>query len=357
MVVSFGYLVLRQVLQLIVLGMQGERAKEIEILVLRHQVAVLRRQVTRLDLEPSDRALLSALSRLLSRPRWATFFVTPATLLRWHRTLIARKWTYPRRCPGRPPVQATIRALVLRLAKENPRWGHRRIQGELVGLGLRVSASTVWSILTKAGVDPAPRRTGPTWTEFLTVQAKGILACDFLHADTIGLTRIYVLFLMEIGTRRVYILGVTTHPNGEWVAQQARNLMLDLGERAGQFRFLIRDRDTKYTAMFDEVFTSEGIEILRSPPRAPRANAYAERWVRTVRRECLDRMLIYNPRHLLAVLGDFVVHYNEHRPHQSRDQRPPDAVDTSPAVIDLASVPVRRRKILNGLISEYSQAA
>ena len=356
MVVSFGYLVLRQVLQLIVLGMRGDRTKEIEIPVLRQQVAVLRRQVKRLDREPSDRVVLSALSRLLTRPRWATFLVTPATLLRWHRTLVARKWTYPRRRPGRPPVQAAIRALVLRLARENPGWGHRRIQGELVGLGYRVAASTVWSILTRAGVDPAPRRTGPTWTQFLSAQAKGILACDFLHVDTIGLTRIYVLFLMEIGTRRVHILGVTLHPTGAWVAQQARNLMLDLGERAGQFRFLIRDRDAKYTEVFDEVFTSEGIEVLRSPPRAPRANAYAERWVRTVRRECLDRMLIYHPRHLLAVLGEFVEHYNEHRPHQGRDQRPPHA-DTGPAVVDLASVRVRRRKILNGLISEYSQAA
>ena len=310
---------------------------------------MLRRQVRRLDLEPNDRAVLSALARLLPRPRWATFLVTPATLLRWHRTLIARKWTYPRRRPGRPPVQAEIRALVLRLAKENPSWGHRRIQGELVGLGHRVAASTVWSILTKAGVDPAPRRTGPTWTQFLSAQAKGILACDFLHVDTIGLTRIYVLFLMEIATRRVHLLGVTTHPSGAWVAQQARNLMVDLGERAGQLRFLIRDRDTKYTTMFDEVFTSEGIEVLRSPPQAPQApqaNAYAERWVRTVRRECLDRMLIYSPRHLLAVLGEFVVHYNEHRPHQSRDQRPPRATDARPAVVDLASARVRRRKIL-----------
>jgi putative transposase len=357
MVVSFGYLVLRHMLQLIVLGLRGERAKDVEILVLRHQVAVLRRQVKRLDLEPSDRAVLSALARLLPRPRWATFLVTPATLLRWHRNLISRKWTYPRRRPGRPPVQAQVRALVLRLAKENPSWGHRRIQGELVGLGYRVAASTVWSILTKAGLDPAPRRSGPSWTEFLTAQAKGILACDFLHVDTVGLTRIYVLFLMEVVTRRVHILGVTTHPNGEWVAQQARNLMLELGERAGQFRFLIRDRDTKYTTVFDEVFTSEGIEVLRSPPQAPRANAYAERWVRTVRRECLDRILIYNPRHLLAVLAEFVVHYNEHRPHQSRDQRPPNAEDNVPAVVDLASARVRRRKILNGLISEYSQAA
>jgi hypothetical protein len=197
---------------------------------------VLSRQVKRLDLEPSDRAVFSALSRLLPRPRWATFLVTPATLLRWHRTLIAEKWTCPRRRPGRPPVQAVIRALVLRLAKENPSWGHRRIQGELSSMGYRVAASTVWTILTKAGVDPAPRRSGPTWTEFLTAQAKGILACDFLHVDTIGLTRVYVLFLMEIGTRRVHLLGATTHPNGDWVAQQARNLMLDLGERATQFR-------------------------------------------------------------------------------------------------------------------------
>jgi putative transposase len=273
MIVSFGYLILRQVLQLIVLGMRGERSKDVEILVLRHQAAVLRRQVKRLDLERCDRAVLSALSRLLPRPRWVTFLVTPGTLLRWHRTLIVWKWMYARRRPGRPPVDAEIRALVLRLAKENPGWGHRRIHGELVGLGYRVAASTVWTILAKAGVDPVPRRTGPTWTEFLTVQAKGILACDFLHVEAIGLTRIYVLFLMGIATGRVYILGATAHPSGQWVAQQARNLMLDLGERAGQFRFLIRDRDVKYTVVFDEVFTTEGIEVLRSPSRALRANA------------------------------------------------------------------------------------
>jgi transposase InsO family protein len=187
----------------------------------------------------------------------------------------------------------------------------------------RATASTVWTILTNAGVDPAPQRTGPTWTQFLTAQAKEMLACDFLHVDTIGLTRVYVLFLMEIATRRVHILGATTNPTGAWVAQQARNLMMDLGEQAQRFRFLIRDRDTKYTDVFDAVFATEGIEVLRSPPRAPRANAYAERWVRTVRRECLDRILFYNTRHLLATLGEFVAHYNEHRPHQGRHQRPP----------------------------------
>ena len=326
--------------------------------MLRHQVAVLRRQVKRLDLEPSDRVALAALSRLLPRPRWSTFFVTPATLLRWHRDLIAREWTYPKQRPGRPPVGAQIRALVLRLARENPSWGHRRIQGELVGLGYRVAASTVWTILTRAGVDPAPRRAGPTWTQFLATQAKGILACDFLHVDTIGLTRIYVLFLMDIATRRVHVLGATTNPTGAWVAQQARNLMMDLGERARLFKFLIRDRDAKYTTAFDEVFTTEGIEVLRTAPQAPRANAYAERWVRTARRECLDRILIYNPRHLLTTWGEFVVHYNEHRQHRGRRQRPPNATDTTPApVVDLAAARIRRRKILNGLINEYSQAA
>ncbi|MGH7511192.1 MAG: integrase core domain-containing protein [Gemmatimonadales bacterium] len=358
MILSFGYLILHQALQLVIQLVRGERSREVEILVLRHQVAVLRRQVKRLDLEPADRAVLAALSRLLPRPRWATFFVTPATLLRWHRSMVARKWTYPKRRQGRPPVRAEIRVLVLRLAEENPNWGHRRIQGELVGPGYRVAASTVWTVLTNAGVDPAPRPAGPTWTQFLTAQAKGILACDFLHVDTIGLTRVYVLFLMEIATRRVHILGATTNPTGTWVAQQARNLMMDLGDRAGLFRFLIRDRDAKYTAVFDEVFTTEGIEVLRTPPQAPRANAYAERWVRTVRRECLDRVMIYSQRHLLATLGEYVAHYNEHRPHQGRHQRPPDATDPAPApVVDLATKRVHRRKILNGLINEYSQAA
>jgi putative transposase len=224
-------------------------------------------------------------------------------------------------------------------------------------MGYRIASSTIWTILTKGGAGPAPRRDGPTWTQFLTSQAKGILACDFLHVDTVGLARIYVLFLMEVGTRRVHVLGATTNPTGAWVAQQARNLVLELGERAGRFRFLIRDRDAKYAEVFDKVFQSEGIEVLLTPPQAPRANAFAERWVRTVRRECLDRILIYNTRHLLAVLGGYLAHYNGHRTHQGRGQRPPDR-DTLPApVTDLRTTRVRRRKVVHGLINEHEQAA
>jgi putative transposase len=211
--------------------------------------------------------------------------------------------------------------------------------------------------VTKAGLGPVPRRGGPTWTEFLTAQVNGILCCDFLHVDTIFLTRIYVLFLMEVETRRVYLLGATTSPTGEWVVQQARNFMLELGELASRFRVLIRDRDAKYTGMFDAVFGAEGIEILRTPPRAPRANAYAERWVRTLRRECLDRILIYNTTHLIAVLREYLAHYNWHRPHQGRGQRPPDRDVLAAPVTDLGAVRVRRRKVLHGLINEYEQAA
>ncbi len=351
---SFGYTIVRLVVQLVALAVRGERANEVEILVLRHQVAVLRRQVTRPDLKPADRAVLVALSRLLPRPRWATFFVTPATLLRWHRDLVARRWTYPRGRPGRPSVAGEIRAVVLRLAAENATWGYRRIHGELVGLGYQVSASTVWKILHTAGVDPAPRRDGPTWTQFLTGQAKAILACDFFHVDTIGLKRVYVLFVMEIATRRVHILGATPHPTGAWVTQQARNLVIDLGDRADQFRFLIRDRDTKYSGSFDAVLTDEGIRIVPTPPRA---NAFAERWIRTARSECLDRTLIHGERHLLTTLGEYVAHYNGHRPHQGRGQCPPAIEKPPPPIADLAAARVRRRTILNGLISEYSQAA
>jgi putative transposase len=276
--------------------------KEVEILVLRHQLAVLRRQIGKVRTEPADRAVIALLSRLLPRARWPTFFVTPATLLRWHRNAVLRKWTYPPRRGGRPPTSAEIRTLVLQLATENPCWGHRRIHGELLGLGYKVAPSTVWLILRRAGIDPAPRRTGPTWTQFLSAQAKTMLACDFFTVDTVFLKRIYVLYFIEIASRRVHLAGLTPNPNRTWVIQQARNLLIDIDERADRLRFLIRDRDTKFTTGFDDVFTSAGIKIIKTPPQAPRANAIAERRVGT------DRILIFGERHLRAVLTEYTRH-------------------------------------------------
>jgi putative transposase len=229
---SLVYLLLRQVLQMLSQLARDGGAKDVEIPVLRHQVAVLRRQVHRPALKPQDRVVLAALSQLLPRARWSVFFVTPATLLRWHWQLLARHWTSPPTRPGRPPVDTQIHDLVLRLAAENPTWGHRRIQGELVGLGHWVAASTVWKILNQAGVDPAPRRAGPTWRQFLTAQAQTMLACDFFTVDTVLFQRIYVLFFVHIATRQVHVVGMTAHPTGAWVVQQARNLLMDLEHRA-----------------------------------------------------------------------------------------------------------------------------
>jgi putative transposase len=317
---------------------------------------VLRRQVNRPDLNDGDRVLLAALSRLLPRTSWNAFFVTPATLLRWHRNLIARKWTYPRKCTGRPSTRADVRAAVLRLARENPTWGYQRISGELAGAGIRVPPGTVRDILKLAGLDPAPRRDSLTWGQFLKAQAMGIWACDLFHVDTVFLKRIYVLFSIDHASRTVHVMGATTNPTGPWVAQQARNLLMDLGERAEHLKFLIRDRDTKFTMAFDRVFTSLGARVIRTPVRSPRANALAERWVGSVRRECTDRLLIYGERHLRKVLAQYERHYNQHRPHRARDRRPPQPPPVT-VLVEPGRALLTRREVVDNLINEYRSAA
>ena len=328
--------------------------RDIELTVLRHQLRVLKRQVGKPRLRRRDRLFMAALAGVLPRARWSSFLVSPQTLLRWHRELVRRKWTYRRRpAGGRPPITAEIRALILRMGRENPRWGCIRFRGELAKLGVKVSATTIRMLLRANGIGPAPRRDGPTWSEFLRSQAQGILALDFFTVETAWLCTLYVLFAIHVGSRRVHVLGVTRSPDSAWVSQQARNLAM--GERLTEIRFVIRDHDSKFSGPFDEVFLSQDIQIVKTPIRAPRANAFAERWVRTVRTECLDWMLVFGRRHLEQILRIYAGHYNRRRPHRGIGLATPEPQPDQDEVADGARV--RRCDLLGGHIHEYELAA
>lgn len=349
------YLILQQVLGLIMLLGRTASSKDIELLVLRHEVAVLRRTNPTPRLDWADRAVLAGLIRRLPTALRGHRLVTPGTILRWHHRLVSKKWTYPNR-PGRPPIDDVIAALVDRMARENPSWGYRRIQGELLKLGYRVGASTIRRILKRRRIPPAPtRHTDTSWRQLLRTQAATMLAVDFFHVDcAVTLRRFYVLFVLEVNNRYLHVLGVTSHPDGAWTAQQARNLVMDLGERTERFRFLVRDRAGQFTTSLDAVLADAGIEVVKIPPRCPRANCFAERFVLTVRTELTDRMLIFGERHLRRVLAEYAQHYNTRRPHRALHLRPPHPEQTVP---DLGHQRIRRRPILGGLINEYEPAA
>ena len=353
MALTFLYRLVRRIIEILSVHHMDAVAKDAEILVLRHQLAVLRRQVARPRFTWSDRALIATLARLVPRERWVAFLVTPETILRWHRTLVRRRWTYPHRRPGRPALPEETVGLIVRLSKENPRWGYLRIAGELKKLGISVSKGSVANVLRRHGLPPSPRRTGPTWAEFLRAQAKGVLATDFFTVDTVLLRRYYVLFVIEVDRRLVHLLGVTANPHNPWVTQVARTFATDLEEAGRRFRLLVRDRDATFTSSFDTVFASIGIEALKTPVRSPQANAFAERWVRTVREDCLDHLLIFSRRHLEAVVGEYLRHYNRARPHRGLDLEAPE-----PAAVNRTQTgPIRRRDVLGGVIHEYERAA
>ncbi len=348
----FLYLTVRALFGLLLRSRRGPDVKDVELLVLRHELDVLRRHAGRPKLRHADRALLAAAACHLPRSSRLSLLVTPRTLLRWHQALVRRKWRQPGTSPGRPRLSPEIRELVLRLARENPSWGHRRIGGELAKLGLQASPTSIRRLLVRARLGPAPRRFGPSWREFLQAQAESIVACDFLTVETLFLRRYYVLFFIEHATRRVWLAGCTTNPDGRWVTQQAWNLSFT--GLLARSRFLIRDRDSKYSGPFDEVFRTEQVRIVKTPVRSPKANAIAERFVRTIRAECLDWLLILNRRHLEHVLRVYVDHYNTQRPHRALALRPPDPGELTPPS---TSSKIRRHDRLGGLLHEYYRAA
>jgi putative transposase len=344
----------------------ADRDKDVEILALRHQITVLERQLgadTRVRFAPEDRAFLAAL--LISLPRKVLrrlrLLVRPDTVLRWHRDLLKQR--HARTCrpkrPGRPPTVRSIRALILRLVRENPSWGYRRVHGELTMLGVKVAASTVWEILKQEGLDPAPDRASTTWADFLRSQAEALLACDFIETVTLNGRRQYILVVIEHATRRIRVLGTTAHPTASWVIRAIRNLVMDLEDAGCRARYLIRDRDGKFPALMDGILADAGIRSVLTGIRMPRMNSIMERWVQSCRRELLDRCLLWNERHLRHALREYERFYNEHRAHQALAQAAPLRTVPDP-IIDperIADLNIRRRDRLGGVLHEYSHAA
>jgi transposase InsO family protein len=360
-----AYLTVTNAFAMLRLLPMSDRDKDAEILALRHQITVLERQLgkERVRFAPGDRAFLAALLHRLPVEvlRRVRLLVRPDTVLRWHRDLVARRHaaaSRPKRS-GRPRTVHSIRALVLRLTRENPSWGYRRVHGELLVLGIQVAASTVWEMLKDAGIDPAPERASSTWADFLHFQADALLACDFLKTVTLSGARLYVFAVIEHASRRIRILGATAHPTATWVTQTAKNLVMDREDAGCRARFMIRDRDGKFPALFDTILADAGIEVVLSGVRMPRMNSITERWVQTCRRELLDRTLIWNQRHLLHALREFEQFYNSHRPHQgianARPLHPLPAQITDPDKI--AHLDIRRRERLGGILHEYQHAA
>nr|WP_134006292.1 integrase core domain-containing protein [Streptomyces sp. 846.5] len=364
MLLRLMYLALTHLFGWIRLLARSAAAKDVEILVLRHQLAVVQRQITGPRLTRADRALLAVLLRLVPRVRLRRLqlVVSPDTVLRWHRDILRRRWaakSKPKRT-GRPLTRGSIRSLVLRLARENSTWGYRRIHGELAGLGIKVAPSTVWEILKKSGIDPAPRRDGQTWAAFLQAQAEAIVACDFFTVKTLTGATLHVFAVIEHATRRIRILGPTAHPTSDWTVQQVRNLLMELQDAgANAAKYLIRDRDSMFTDAFDAVFTAEGIKVVKSAIRAPRMNSIMERWVKSCRTEFLDRTLIWNEEHLRHALREYEQFYNEHRTHRALNAATPlnplPEPLTEPA--DLDRIRVHRHDRLGGILHEYSQVA
>ena len=360
MCLQFAFLLITRVASWLRLSRREEAWKTAEILILRQQLTVLQRQQRhRPRLNWADRALLATLLGVIptARRHGLRLLVTPGTIVRWRRDIVRRHWAARsmRGRTGRPATRRNIRALVLRLARENPEWGYRRIHGELAGLGVPVAASTVWEILKNAGIEPAPRRTGPIWSQFLRSQAEAILACDLFTADLLDGTQAYVLVVIEHATRRIRILGVTQHPTGAWTAQQARNLLMDLGEQAHRVKFMIHDRGSNFTSAFDTILAGAGIRTVLCSIRTPRMNAIAERWIGGCRRELLDRTLIWNQAHLRQILREYETHHNQHRPHRSLSGAAP--LKPLPEPVDLEQYRITRQTRVAGLINEYRLVA